>query len=232
MHRRARHLNPASAGATLALDSRFISGLNDGDAVTTWLDRTPNGNNATQATAARKPTYKTSVLGGSPIVRFDGGDSLGISNLVSPTGLFTIILFVKKSTSGAETNLISTPGGNNLDEISFYTTSANLLAASTWGTIITQSFSNVTTPHIFTLNYTGSTNFNIGTDGVLFAKTMNVNNPRTARRINIGYLEFSGGVTYLNGDYGIANVFPTALESSLRRRLEHAAAFAFKIPCS
>ena len=69
----------------LWLDASQITGLNDGDAVASWTDLSGNGNHATQSTAAAKPTYKTNIINGLPVVRFDGGDFLstfttGITN--------------------------------------------------------------------------------------------------------------------------------------------------------
>lgn len=58
----------------LAADN--IVGLNDGDAVTTWSDASGNARDATQATAAKKPIYKTAIVNGEPIVRFDGSDDV------------------------------------------------------------------------------------------------------------------------------------------------------------
>src|SRR5262245_37132262 len=49
-------------------------GLNDGDPVGTWTDGSGNGRDLTQATAAKKPTYKTNIVNGKPVVRFDGVD--------------------------------------------------------------------------------------------------------------------------------------------------------------
>lgn len=55
--------------------------LNDGDKVATWADSSGNARNATQATEAQKPTYKTGILNGKPVVRWDGTEfvNLGIS---------------------------------------------------------------------------------------------------------------------------------------------------------
>lgn len=62
------------AGLQLWLKADAITGLNDGDAVTTWSDSSGQGNDVTQATAGNKPTYQTNELNGKPIVRFDGTD--------------------------------------------------------------------------------------------------------------------------------------------------------------
>ncbi len=61
-------------GLELWLRADKITGLNDGDAITTWSDQSGQGNDATQATADYKPTYKVNILNGQPIVRFDGSD--------------------------------------------------------------------------------------------------------------------------------------------------------------
>jgi hypothetical protein len=62
------------AGLKLWLDASQITGLNDGDAVATWSDLSGLANDVTQATASRKPTYKTAILNGRAVVRFDGAD--------------------------------------------------------------------------------------------------------------------------------------------------------------
>lgn len=46
--------------------------LSDGDPVSTWTDSSTQGNNLTQATGANQPTYKTAIVNGKPVVRFNG----------------------------------------------------------------------------------------------------------------------------------------------------------------
>ncbi len=55
----------------LWLKADAITGLNNNDPVSTWVDSSVNGRNATQSGAAR-PTYITSALNGKPVIRFDG----------------------------------------------------------------------------------------------------------------------------------------------------------------
>ncbi|HXG09465.1 MAG TPA: hypothetical protein VNK04_06720 [Gemmataceae bacterium] len=62
------------AGLKLWLKADAITGLNDGDAVTTWEDSSGQNNDATQSTVAKKPTYQTNEINGKPCVRFDGFD--------------------------------------------------------------------------------------------------------------------------------------------------------------
>lgn len=66
--------------------------LSDGDAVATWTATT--GTNFTQGTAGQKPTYKTNIVNGKPVVRFDGGDRMvatGFNGGARPTFFFVII---------------------------------------------------------------------------------------------------------------------------------------------
>lgn len=58
------------------LDASQIVGLNDGDAVATWSDLSGNGNHYTQATASKRPTYKTGVQNSLPGVLGDGVDDI------------------------------------------------------------------------------------------------------------------------------------------------------------
>lgn len=61
----------AITGLQLWLDANAIVGLVDGDPVSTWDDESGNGNDATQGTAANQPVYKTNIVNGLPVVRFD-----------------------------------------------------------------------------------------------------------------------------------------------------------------
>ncbi|HQF43478.1 MAG TPA: Calx-beta domain-containing protein, partial [Ignavibacteriaceae bacterium] len=64
-----------SSSNILWLKADAITGLNDGDAVTTWSDNSGNGYNLTQANAAYKPTYETGEINGKPIIRFNSSST-------------------------------------------------------------------------------------------------------------------------------------------------------------
>jgi len=66
--------------------------LDNDDAVATWADSSGNENDATQTTNENRPTFKTNILNGKPVVRFNGSNSFlnvgndvfdGISNQTS-----------------------------------------------------------------------------------------------------------------------------------------------------
>lgn len=58
------------AGLKLWLKADAITGLSDGDPVTTWEDASSANNDATQGTANVKPLYKTAIVNSLPVVRF------------------------------------------------------------------------------------------------------------------------------------------------------------------
>jgi hypothetical protein len=80
---------PASiAGLKLWLDASQIVGLNDGDPVAAMTDYSVSSGNLAQGTASKRPTFKTAIQNGLPVVRFDGvDDTLGNSSWTALDGL-------------------------------------------------------------------------------------------------------------------------------------------------
>ena len=72
---------PVTTGLTLHLDASQITGLSDGNTVNTWTDVSGSvpANNAT--TSAGTPIYKTGILNGQPVVRFDNNSALQTADL-------------------------------------------------------------------------------------------------------------------------------------------------------
>ena len=98
-----------------------ITGLNDGDYVTTWSDSSGNSADVTQSTEANKPTYQTNEVNGQPIVRFDGGDALIASDVYQwdySTG-FSIFIVSKGNDSPSGTEYIFDNGVGDNNGIAF-----------------------------------------------------------------------------------------------------------------
>ena len=74
-------------------------GQADGTAVTSWSDASGNGFAFTQGTPAKQPTYKTGILNGQPVVRFDGGDALASTTITSAAGDHTVFGVAHSSTA-------------------------------------------------------------------------------------------------------------------------------------
>jgi hypothetical protein len=70
----------------------------DADKIATWADSSGNGRDAAQATADSKPEFKTNIVNGLPVLRFDGTDDyMTISDFVfsvgvNPTGLSVFVV--------------------------------------------------------------------------------------------------------------------------------------------
>ena len=72
---------PVTTGLKLHLDASQLTGLSDGATVNTWTDMSGLGNNATRTSGT--PTYKTGILNGQPVIRFNNASSFTTANLSS-----------------------------------------------------------------------------------------------------------------------------------------------------
>lgn len=60
---------PPSSGLKFFMDPAAF-GLSDNDAIATATDSSGQGNHATQSNGAKRPTFKTGIINGLPVVRF------------------------------------------------------------------------------------------------------------------------------------------------------------------
>ena len=85
------------AGLRLWLKADALAGLGDGDPVSTWPDASGGGNDATGSGAGR-PAFRTNVLAGAPVLRFDGADDrLALPNLLAGASAATAFFVSKLS---------------------------------------------------------------------------------------------------------------------------------------
>lgn len=61
------------SGLKLWLKADALS-LNDGDSISSWTDFSTTVNNATQGSGPSQPTFKTGIINGLPVARFDGSN--------------------------------------------------------------------------------------------------------------------------------------------------------------
>ena len=231
MRARHRHFNARDAGAVFVVDSRYITGLSDGNAVTTWSDRSRNSNDATQATAANQPTYHTAEQGGQPLVKFDGSDDSMATAAVVTTVTDNWTLFsVAKTISGSRVHFSNgndngyaqthRGGGINNSYGGLYGGVSWLAADSSLAARLDEWIIMSMRRESGNLRFWGN-----GIIGSLSALT----NPSTP-----------SGATWLGADsngrqnceISTAAVINVSINESLKKRLEHAAAYSFKIACS
>jgi len=88
--------------------------LNDGDAIATFTDSSSAAQDIANGTAAQRPTYKTAILNGYPIARFDGGDQLFSGTFsfgASPAGLSYACVY--RFTAASAFQMVQTYSLNN-----------------------------------------------------------------------------------------------------------------------
>lgn len=236
MGRRVRHLNARDAGATLVLDSRFITGLNDNDAVATWSDRSINGNNATQGTSVNRPLFKTAIQGGNPVVRFDGSnDSLTVVSLVCDQAHTFAGAFIVRGngTNDTYSPIISYIPSTGPDR------GAPLYAKSnnTWASYprnVNGNFDNVGSkvnniPYIWSFTYpTAPATWNVNLNGSFLGSGSSTS---AADGQGIDLAKQVAPQRFSQIDILQLVAFTGVQPTPVRRRIEQSAAFAFKIPC-
>jgi hypothetical protein len=252
MRARQRHLNKSLRETACAFDSRFLSGFSDGNAVDTWTDLSANGRNATQATSANRPTYKTAIQGGNPILRFDGSnDLLTTSSFASPSQVSAIMVAKANSWTSATTfyRPIATHG---YGAVSNETTGIGLcyvvrdtaidwqigdLAA--WGS----GYNTPSNPRAVGPTSSGSDFRIVSTVFWTSLARIYVNGTRVSTRVettgtissftrafSVGGSFFSGEVW--TGDIAAIIYYGSNIGEPMRARLERSNALAFKIACS
>lgn len=241
MHRRARHIKSKSVGASAAFDARYISGLSNASAVTTWYDLSGNSNDAAQSTASYQPTYETSAQGGQPGVKFDGSnDYLTLASFISLTQC-SILVAVKIASLPAEFKGIFYQGNHqtyvpNSNQVSInidqdqqwyvgnyddpnYGGVQDTVKVDTGATVVSGLINDSGTTRLYKNSVERGTNTSV---------TISIN---SSTRAALGSL-YPPSTRPFDGHILSAWMLPSIPSKSLLRRLEHANAFSFKIACS
>jgi hypothetical protein len=243
MRARQRHFSYKAAGASIALDTRYIHGVSDGTTVQTWSDRSGNARDAAQATAGNRATYKTAIQGGNGILRFDGNDFYN-ATFVTGTAYSLYIIFKRSgSNSNAFDNVTFAASAGISNNSSANARRYQILYADSSGNVFTTS-SNATGG----ISIARNDNWNIhsvtapiasGTARYLLNEASEQTEDVSARAgVTSGTVRMTVGATSwdnvfrFNGDMGLLVAYESAHSASLRRRLNHHAAYSFKISCN
>ena len=251
MRARHRHFKfGAVANAKLVLDSRYIN-QSDNTEVSPWEDRSGNGNDVSQATSANRPTFQTAEQGGNGIVRFDGSNDVLTRNEIgisSPVG-GTMVLYAKRGT-GAGGNAI-----NTIIEVPeyfriIYTDSSNLFPVNGYNFIgyadngtstVDPSQGSTVSAGVFELcsfQYNGGTasnkdNYKVYVSGSSATVTQGSSGASAlGRGSTVGIGARGTAAQHSVADIGFVGVFGVDMTDPLRKRCEHANAFAFKHACN
>jgi hypothetical protein len=99
---RELHLDAQDLSTLFQDSGKTIPVTSDADPVGAWADKSGNGKDVTQATAGKRGTYKTGVIGSQPGIRFVAGSLqlLTGANVLNADTTFTIfIVLVPRATS-------------------------------------------------------------------------------------------------------------------------------------
>jgi hypothetical protein len=223
MRARHRHIKSKSVGATVCLDARYVSASN-GASVQTWSDQSGNSRDATQATSASRPTFVASAAGGQPALNFNGQVMTFASTIPSDRPVSVIAVQWKNATNA---------------RIASLSNDANTYAAVDWsdGTIYATGRS-VVAGSFGSGNLTTATIFSTVTDSLDVVFVNGSQRTRTQVALtgdaaNFGTLGRTyGSGNFSNGRLAFVLAISSALTASQRKRIEHAAAFSWKISCN
>ena len=242
MRARHRHFNPAHAGATLALDARYIAQAN-ASSVSSWASRPRGSFTMGQATAANRPTLQLTAMNGAAAVRFDGSNNWLACSRIATTSNFTSLVVVSGVGQQNKVVFLQRAYSANIGRTLFCVTSeatpfqkgrlffnngASFSAIST-----TDAFNNNAT--LFCSESDGSGNSHVrvkngAKEGTLTGQSWT---PENADAL-LGAIADSGiaPLNAFSGDIGAVSFFPAQCSDALRCRAHHAAAFSFKISCN
>ncbi|MGK5088947.1 putative Ig domain-containing protein [Bdellovibrionota bacterium FG-2] len=154
---------------------------NDGDTVTTWTDLSSAGNNAT-APSSFEPIYKTSIINGKPILRFNGSAKMATATGDALSDFTVFIVFKDTGTAPAYERLL------DKDYINGFWVGRASSTANTWVVGAEKAISPW---------YDGSATFTDGTPQILTAVRdhTGVSGPLIANKTTSNSISMSSTVT-------------------------------------
>jgi len=241
MRARQRHLNPKAAGAALVLDARYITGLNNNDAVTTWSDRSGNAYDPTQSNSSWKPVYKTGQINGNPVVTFDGSNDH--MSFGTPLNFTAFVIVLKTSTTSVNKSILGVRTSQAGSFGALYIQTGDPARTTTFAVLTTDgSTSNFRATGGVVASgaasiFSGSrsdTAIKVALNGVFGTEDTTSTGLAPVSTITyVGAGWFAGIVDYWPGDLasiiGITGTRPT---DGLLKRLQNSSALSYKIACS
>jgi len=226
MRARHRHFNPRHAGAIAAYDARFISGLSDGNNVSTWASRT-GSNDATQETGGNQPTYETNEINGNPVVLFNGSTEQLVISITIPNSLTTCSVFNRAATNH-NSGFFGTNSVTTRRFTAYYFSNNNIYTRYNSEQAWTGHTPTTGSLILSEIKETTSTN-QVYVNGKTFrsAQVPLTSNDTFTR---VGFAE--AGSPSSSHKLGSTCLIDTNVGDALRKRLEHAAAYSFKISCN
>lgn len=194
----------------------------------TFTDQSGNGNDWTQSTSGSKPIFKTSILNGHAVLRFDGSDDYLTlaSDILSGLSEGEVFIVVK---------IDSDPGASGVDGLwkmdgdgtnaCHYSFNGNGELYEAWGSTARKSTGVNPTPALtsFRLYNVSSkaSEFKIRLDGTeIYTTATNTFSSMTGSHRNLGRSIGLFGNAYLDGDIAAIVIVDAVLDSTDRDAIE------------
>ena len=219
----------------MALDARFLQ-LNNNDAVSTFTSRTGN-NSPTQANASFKATFKTGIQGGQPSVRFVGGtatqDYYELSSFILAQPFFATITY-KATTATSSPYFFDATSNSN--RVSFGTDPTGidpgeLVIYGGGANVVTENFDSRGTWWVASGLWNGTSSVLYRAGNQVASGSTGANSFATMR-LGQTWNTTAPQVSAFDGDMASVTIYKNGTNQSIRKRLEHAAAYSFKLTCS
>jgi hypothetical protein len=240
MRARHRHLKPSSLSATIAYDSRYIN-ESDGTTIQTWSDRSGNARDLSQSDSTKRPTFKTAIQGGCGVMRFDGSNDSMSTGSYSVTNVTSGLMVMQSSQNSAGCILERSTNYNN--NTWAYQSFIDSNTTQSWGHKTGASFyaaanfaTRSTSWCVVQFNYNGTdASFTLFSNGAVLTKSyLQPQNHGTGTSASLP--TFVGARNnaqfFYNGDTGSLMTIPLDIGDPMRKRLNHHAAYSFKISCN
>ena len=185
--------------------------------VARWEDKSANARHATQATAGLRPLRKAATLNGKSVLRFDGVDDV-LAHSLGVVGDNTVFMVVKSTAAGGGTRILFSATSPN-DPLNAYLREDN---ASNWGVYrisgLKSSGQSVIGAYKIISTQSVGANGSFTQNGTLIPFTDTGFYSDANLRRGIGGNGF--GAENFNGDIAEILVFPTALSTTDRAKVE------------
>lgn len=221
---------PITNGLVFRLDANSITGLQDGDKVSQWLDLSGNNNHALQSEENRKPIYKTNIIKNKSIVRFDGTKSLlaNNSNSLNITPNITIIAVAKPNITDNGHRRILIKGHTAWSEPYYFYSlwshssylgfGININGARKWAIYN----GGITSNNVYILSgrYDGARQQWYVNGSLIGSRNQSGNMSINNQPLRIGSTQASPGSTWFKGDIAEILIYNRALSDTERQEVE------------
>lgn len=235
MRARHRHFNPRDAGATAAFDARYGIAVANDAGVDTWSNRT-GSNNATQSNETKRPAFKsTGGNNSTPALLFDGiADAL--THSIAALGAPSLFVALAQRTGGAAFAPVASFMPPNTSNYSTMYSTGYGTGSVNWGHVPVNSGQSIlNTWRILSAKpastATSNSSTTVWTDGANETTTTGSRYGGDAEnRRALG--SSTGNTDFFAGSMSVVIAIPADVGNPLRKRIEHATAYSFKISCN